>query len=123
MPLPPDPTDPPPILDVTRGEQLKERGMATAEAHADDAWKDAAYLAVCAVAQRCHRFTTDAVWVALGVTDPPREPRALGPVMRRAMRDQIIVPTSEFDLTARPSRHRAPLRVWQSHILGERAPR
>jgi len=104
------------ILDAALGEVLKEEGIARAEAGAPPEWKALALIAVERVARQHSRFTSDMVWVELGPENRPRDGRALGHVMRVAAAMELIEGTSEYEATAQPSRHRAPVRFWVSRV-------
>lgn len=99
-------------------ERAREASITQVERAADDAWKA---VALAVVEQICRlrsggEFTTDAVWYLLGLdeTIPPREPRALGPVMRRAQAAGFCASTERFHLSTRVRAHRKPQRVWRS---------
>jgi hypothetical protein len=91
-----------------------EDGMARADAHADNAWKQAAEAAVLHVARMRVTFTADDVWRQLAVATAveTHEPSALGPILNRLRRQGVIKTTGEFVVSHRASRHAAPLRVW-----------
>jgi hypothetical protein len=73
--------------------------------------------AVKRTAERRGEFTGDDVWTSMG-DQVVVEPRALGPVMRRAQRLGWATPTDRYVLTERPEAHRRPVRVWRSMIWG-----
>lgn len=104
------------VIDRVLGDALKKEGMSAAERAADLAWRRRAQKAILKVARAKMRFTADDVWKT-GL-DRPREPRALGPEMNSAEISGIIVSTDDFKLTHQASRHRAPVRVWQSLVFG-----
>ena len=101
------------------GAELRDEGMARAEAHASFTWKAAALAAIHLVCEKRLRtpepfFTADAVWYYLDKwATPPPEPRALGPMMTRAQRMGWITPTPNFVPTTRPSAHGSPSRIWR----------
>lgn len=98
----------------------KEADLAIdrAEAGADPAWLAAAYAAigkVCAMRAAGEDLTTDAVWCVLerdGVP-PPREPRAIAAVMRRAAKCGLIEKTDRTKESVRPECHGRPVSVWR----------
>lgn len=60
-------------------------------------------------------FTTDDVWRVCqeqGVEEP-REPRALGAVMRDLAREGVIVATRDYRPSVRVACHSRPVRVWR----------
>lgn len=105
----------PSIFDPDDGARRRDDGIQRADDHAVPDWKDEAYLAVIRVAARLGEFTSDDVWAELAASEvSTHEHRAMGAVIRRAARAGWCAPTSEFSLSRRPQRHRAPLRVWRS---------
>lgn len=103
------------IEEVAAADRLAtEEAIERVDAAAPAAWKDEALDAVRTLARGGGRFTTDDVWDALaylGVAKP-REPRALGPVMRRAEREGTVRWTGTFAESRR--RHRTPVRIWEA---------
>lgn len=66
--------------------------MAQVYANANPSWKDIAYRAVVYVSRTHRAFTSDDVWEALTTHYPhvtTHEHRAMGPVLRNAVRDGI----------------------------------
>ena len=109
-------------LDHALAEVALSDSLQRVDDHADPSWRDVAYQCVIDVAGRLSEFTTDAVLseLALYPTVSTHEPRALGPVMMRASRDNVISATSRFVKSEAVSRHRAPKQVWRSNIYRER---
>lgn len=85
-----------------------KNGMDRAEAGASDEWKAYALGFIAEFSPTLKNFTTDDLWDAGMIK--PLEPRALGPVLRRAVKHGLIAKTGEY----RKSRYRncAPLTVW-----------
>lgn len=83
-----------------------ERGM-------DADWAERALEVVERICKDRFHFTADDIWYHI---DPPREPSALGVVLRRAAKLGWCVCTDEYRQSIRPSTHKRPLRVWQSRI-------
>lgn len=102
-------------LDAEEGRRRRDEAMALAEEHAEPSWNETAYEAVRFLALRMEEFTTDDVW-ALGLVQP-REPRALGAVMSRAVKARLIERTNRVLESARPECHRNPKRVWRSLLF------
>lgn len=102
---------------MTHPEQLAtDTAIDAAEAAADTAWFLAALDAVKWCAETLFTLTTDDVWTRLENTydgDPPREPRALGAVMRRARAEGWIEPTADYDTSERRGCHMRPVRIWR----------
>lgn len=102
--------------------QLREIAIARADAAAKEQWKEDALAAVYICAELHKEFTTTTVWFWLSKDHNfkmPAEPRAMGPVIRRAHKLGWIEPTDRFVNTNRASRHRAPVRIWRSLTYGE----
>ena len=102
-----------------RGDELRDDGMMRAEAHAASDWLQCAEDAIRYVAERRSYFDTDAVWAVLddwGVP-PPREGRALGPLMKKACGwGWCETVAGATRLSSRPIRHRRPLTVYRSKL-------
>lgn len=104
-------------FDATKGEQLRDISLEQVERAADEAWMAAAWAAVLWACELRPggEFTTDLIWWRLNKlgTVPPREPRALGPVILKAARLGLIERTDRTALTTRPQAHRGLVRVWR----------
>jgi len=103
---------------IVLGEAGKEHGIGNALKHADAGWLTEALAAVFRVASSQENFTVDHVWLDGEGLSSPREPRAMGAVMRIASKAGWISPTPDHWMSKRPACHRRPLRVWQSRLLG-----
>lgn len=91
----------------------KEDAIGRADTHADSDWKEAAYRAVCDVAERLVDFTADDIWPLLERSgESTHEASALGPVFLRAARENLIEQTGEMRQTRFARRHRK-LTVWR----------
>jgi hypothetical protein len=108
-------------VNVQRGlfdaDEAKEEAISRVERSASRAWLDSAWNALYVAIRLRHEVTTDEVWEVLdgwGVA-APAEPRAMGPVMRRAVREGLLVPTSTFVPSAMARNHRRPVRVYEVH--------
>jgi hypothetical protein len=100
-----------------KGEMGKLVGMARAAQHANPAWMAAAYRAAVEAARELVVLTTDDVWSRMDPAVKTHEHRAMGPIMKNAAKDGVIVKAIELPKNcARPSRHKAPLTVWKSLI-------
>lgn len=93
--------------------RARDEAMARAEAHAPEDWNARADAAILRLAKAREQFTTDALWDRL---DPPPEPRALGPAMKRAQKAGWIEPTDRYKQSAREANHARPVRVWRSKV-------
>lgn len=104
---------------VRRREQAAHEAgqlaLDTVEAHADQQWFAAALLRVKAASYAADTFSSEHVWALLDVDKigPPPEPRALGAVFRRAVRDGLIEATNEWVRGTRPDSHGRPVRIWR----------
>ena len=108
---------------MTAADARDKRDVAIdAVENTHEQWCEDALIIVQWLAENYEEFTSDNFWHAAAVAglDPPREPRAFGPVMMRAKRIPIVEATDQFILCQRPSRNAAPIRVWRSLIFGER---
>lgn len=91
----------------------QDEGVAEVE---DRSWLWEARATVLDVAGKLDSFSADDVW-ATGLAKP-REPRALGYVMRELARSGFIEMTGDYHRTNQALRHRAPVMLWR-----RRAPR
>lgn len=91
---------------------ITDNAIQQVEDNADALWLWEAELAVEFVASRNRYFTSDDIWKILETS--PREPRALGAVLRRAQASGVIEPTDTWTQSTRSIAHRRPLRVWKS---------
>lgn len=106
-------------FDRESARSARDHAIARVERHADDGFNDAALGAIVRVAQRDERFIVDAVWQELARTDAQlstHERRAMGAVMLRAARENVIAPTEDFRASAQRHCHANPRRVWRSLI-------
>lgn len=109
----------PDLFNYTEARAARDAALEQVEANADESWKEAAYGAVIATASELQQFTADDVYDRMPAGVSTHEPRALGPVMLRALKEGAIV---KADTAARPSRrrslHASPRTVWNSLIVG-----
>ena len=106
-------------FDAKKSAEARDAAMEAVEAAASKAWKAAATEAVYWAASRAPEFTTDPIWYYLEkvkVVASPREPRALGPIMRNAVSSGICRHTNRFFKSKRVECHRRPLMVYESLI-------
>lgn len=103
-------------LDDVLADLARQAAIECVDANADRAWKEVAYDCVVNVAHHCEQFTTDEVLNELAKHPEvsTHEPRALGPVMMRAARENVIAVTDRFVKSEAISRHRAHKQVWRS---------
>lgn len=96
--------------DAAEARRRRDEAVERVGTNADDEWKRRALDAVRVLAESGQNFTSDDVWARVG---SPREPRALGAVMRDAQRRELCVPTPDYRPSARPECHARPVRVWR----------
>lgn len=94
-----------------------DEAIGRADRAADDGWRSAAEAVVFDLAGRGRPFTTDDVWFELARRDvgQPREPRALGAVMRRAITGEVVHTTGEWARSKR--RHATPIPVYRGSSI------
>lgn len=106
------------LFDWVKAKAAKDDGMARVEEHAAPGWSDVMLDLVIEVAQRRPTFTADDVFkiaYARGIAERTHDRRAFGPVMTRAAKQGLCRKADVAPiLSARASRHRAPLTVWTS---------
>lgn len=93
--------------------------LAQVETNADVAWLSHALSAVWWAASAYPAITTDEVWRRISWT--PREPRAMGSVMKRAVREGWIEPMREYRKSKRTNCNHRPVLVYRSRIYREAA--
>lgn len=100
------------LFDPDEGDRRRNEGMARAERGTDPVFADEAWSIVTGFVVP---FFGDDVWDVLHRRDVPfpREPRALGPIIRKAQMAGLIEPTGIYRRTLRPSAHRSPQRQWR----------
>ena len=94
--------------------ESKDEAIDRVERNASTEWKKVALRAVKWRAKKGLPFTTDEVWADLegAAVVPPREPRAMGAIMRKAVSEGAIVATEKTVKSSKPSNHKRPERVW-----------
>lgn len=95
--------------------KARDEALERVESASDPDWVVSAEKALLYVSMSLQTFSTDDVWDRLRMLSvpAPREPRALGPVMRRAVRDGLIKAVG-YAASERPERHCAPVRMYQA---------
>lgn len=103
------------LLDIIAANEARDRAIRRVGTSSRPEWRAAIRAAICDIAATHSTFTTDEVWQYCedhGISNPS-EPRALGAVMRDVASSGVIEPTNEYRLSARPTCHRRPIRVWR----------
>jgi len=101
---------------LSTAEDERNEAMRRVERNTDPAWAETALGAVRETARTRVELTTDDVWARLYY---PRERRALGPVMAKAVRQGWIRSTGEVRKSIRPETHANPKAVYESLIFEE----
>lgn len=94
----------------------RDEGMSRVEVRSAP-WRVVAWDALIAVARRTVVLSSEDVWRELdrmGVSRPI-EPRAIGPVMMRAVREGVLTPLG-YERGTDPKHHRDILRVYRSTV-------
>lgn len=89
---------------------LLDDALQRVEEHADPDWKTTAYDVLVGLARRDGEWTTDDFWLAMRAQHPTvttHEPRALGALIRRLLRDGLVEKTGRFSESVRPEAHHA----------------
>ena len=111
------------LFDAQAAEAALNDAVERVERATDAEWLKAAQAALRLVAEHRETFTTDALHAILarwGI-DAPREPRALGAIMRWGKSQGICQPTHMTSRCIRVACHRRDLRVWKSLIFSAQA--
>ncbi|MGW8630575.1 hypothetical protein [Streptomyces sp. NPDC055793] len=96
------------IPTLKAAEAARDEAMERVYESAADEWKAKAHATVIAVADSLGEFTVDDLWDA-GL-DKPAEPRAMGPILRKAARDGFIRQTGNYAKSR--YRNATPIPVW-----------
>jgi hypothetical protein len=116
---PPGERHEPPPLDVTQeafalgleeGRAARDAALRRVDQSADPDWKAAARKALNSLIESGQPFTSDEVWIRVGFS--PKEPRALGPLLRAEVDAGRIVRAGERQSKI-AKRHARPLAVWR----------
>jgi hypothetical protein len=101
-------------MSVTLEEAMQERdeGIERSFSAASEAWKTTAIAFVEDMALRKATFTADDLWLE-GLSMPP-EPRALGGVLTRCVKNGVITKSGQYAPSVR--RHATPIIVWKSLV-------
>lgn len=99
-------------------QQAANDAIARVGNNADPSWMQTALDAVRSIAIEQHRrFTTDDVWALLAERNvpAPREPRALGAVIRVAQKQGMVRATGDYVKSRRTECHGRPVMVWEEN--------
>lgn len=109
-------------LSIDEAIRQRESAVRRVDEAADRHWADVALETIRQVARRQPTVHSDDLHVYMAEHHPDvrtHEPRAWGPVTRRAVARGWIVPTDTYRPSARPSTHRNPKRVYRSRLYRE----
>lgn len=104
-------------LSMDEALAARDAALERVEAAADYEWKELADEITEYVCRHWRLFTSETIW-HYGLPKP-REPRAMGPVLKRAVASGWCVPEG-FVTCSMASRHAAPVRQYRSLIYGGR---
>ena len=94
-----------------QARQETEEAMKRADEHANQRWSDECAHVIWRLAKSGDPFTTDEVMTIMAASQyKTHEPRALGPVVNRALRKKVIEPTGDYVKSTR--RHSSPIPVY-----------
>jgi hypothetical protein len=94
------------------GREKRDRKIQQVDGNADPAWRNEAEATVLRLAATGIDFTTSDVWES-GLRRP-REPRALGAVIKHLSKAGHIVPAGYYVNSREPNQNARPLCVWRS---------
>lgn len=98
------------------GQELKERGMTQAIENADVNWKEAVEKRLTFLTNNKRFFTSDDILIYLSDRGiKTHNNSALGGIINRWSSRGFIRPAG-FVVSSRPSRHKAPIRLWKSNL-------
>lgn len=109
------------VYSLALGREERDRALTRVELSSEE-WRPVAYEAVTWVAKRKAEFTSDAVWFVLynlWHTPPPHDPRALGPVMKRAAKNGLIQDTGRKKHSTRPECHTREIPIYRSLVVSK----
>jgi len=101
----------PSLFDANLGAKLREDAIARVDEHNERWVDDAERQAEVALRGMAGTFTTDELW-ALLECGAPREPRAMGALMRRLKGRGLVELTGRYRLSKMPACHRRPKAEW-----------
>src|SRR6188472_3623600 len=95
--------------------ELRDAALERVARGTDPQWMKNADRAVVACAHTRPEFSSDDVWATLELwgVPGPHEPRALGPVMMRAVKDGTIVKTGRYVQSELGRNHARPVAVYR----------
>ena len=104
------------LFSITDAIRARNEAIDLAEAGRTKLWREHALEAVRRCAQEHQFLTADDVWQHLAPRQRKGESRAMGAIMRHAVREGWIAGTNEFVHSARVTSHAARVMKWRSLI-------
>ena len=99
---------------IFEAERRATEGMEASYKNSDSQWREAVEDQLREVLATKETFTSEDI---IGPVEErgvfTKTNSALGAIIRGAQRAGVIEPTGQYTMSVRPSRHRAPLRVWR----------
>ena len=101
------------------GKKAADEAVKRVGGNMDPDWRVAALSVIRYICGKIPAFTTDDVWHELQLrhADVPHEPRAMGAIMRIAVKDGLCAATDVYKMSSRAACHRRPLRAWRSLLF------
>ena len=84
-------------------------------------WQALAYQTVWRLAATMNAFWADDIWAELEGLATPDDPRALGPILTRCVKDGLVHKSDMVVKSQRRVCHGRPVNVWISRVRGARA--
>lgn len=112
-------------FDASKGATARDQAIEAIDEATSEEWKRKALEAVRIVAAQRAEFTTDPVWYVLEKqmnVPAPKDPRAMGPLMRKATTLNICATTDRTVKSVRAECHRRPITVYRSLIFKPKEP-
>lgn len=100
-------------------QQAADNAVRIVGDNANELWMRKARQSLMQVARMNASFTTDDVWADMLLVDEfavTHEPRAMGAVLRRAVKEGVCVATPRYQPSVRVECHARPVRVWRSLV-------
>lgn len=108
------------LFDADEAARRRDAAIDQVDAGADPEWKDIALEFVYKLCLDKFEFVAEETWER-GL-DKPREPRALGPVMKRAVALGYCMPTDRFTASRAVTQHKNQIRIYESRLSNMKLP-
>jgi len=103
---------------LTIYEVLTQEAIERAEANANELWKQRIREVIIDLARSRRMFTADDIWAAMGgAKESTHEPRALGALILRAIKDGSIASTGQYRKSTRRACHSRPIPIYVSRLV------